>query len=599
MPRTDRNRAAEAYRRRGRWRERRQGFVRNILRLFFNAEGVNPWTVLLCLVTASVVEGIGFVSLVPLLLVATDAGGGEASPWLVTADNVAESIGLSLTAGNLIVFFVLTVMLKSVLTFLAMQHVGTAIASFSANLRLQLIRNLFRARWSYLVQHPVGQIANAIGQAGQSGKAYQLGATFFAQTIQTAVYLAVAFFVSWRLALAAMVIGAVMAWALHFLVRMARKAGWRQTQRTRELVTLLVDSLNNIKPLRAMAKEAEFARFLERKISSVRKAIRREVVSQQALKNGNELLAAVCLGGGFFVAIAIWHVPIVELVVVGVLLKRTSNGIAKIQQLFQQAVAVESPYLEVSAFIADTGHAPERDLGKRQATLERNCQLDNVSFWHGDVQILDSVAIDIPAGRVTVLMGASGAGKTTMADIILGLYPPDRGRVLVDGVPLEEIDLTSWRRLVGYVPQDLVLFHDTIQANVALGDRQIGEAQVRRALQMAGAWEFIEALPDGLRTHVGQGGAKLSGGQRQRIALARALVCEPKLLVLDEVTSALDPHTERQICANVRQLAGEVTVLAITHRPALLEIADRCYRVEGGRVEETTVATPLPLARRG
>jgi ATP-binding cassette subfamily C protein len=571
--------------------------VRNILRLFFNAEGINPWTVLLCLVTASVVEGIGFVSLVPLLLVATDTGVGDPSPWLVTARDLAASVGLPLTAGSLIVFFVITVMLKSVLNFFAMQHVGSAVASFSAGLRLQLIRNLFRARWNYLVQHPVGHIANAIGQAGASGNAYQLGATFFAQTIQTAVYLAVAFFVSWRLALAALVIGAVMAWSLHFLVRIARKAGWRQTQRTRELVTLLVDSLNNIKPLRAMAKETEFAQFLERKIGSVRKAIRREVIAQQALKNGNELLAAICLGAGFFVAIAIWQVPIVELVVVGVLLKRTSNGIAKIQQLFQQAVAIESPYLEVSAFIADTGHATERDLGHRPATLERGCRLEQVSFWHGETQILDSVSIDIPAGCVTVLMGPSGAGKTTIADIILGLYAPDQGRVLVDGVPLEEIDLRKWRRLVGYVPQDLVLFHDTIHANIALGDRQIGEAEVRRALQMAGAWEFIEALPDGPQTHVGSGGAKLSGGQRQRIALARALVGQPKLLVLDEVTSALDPHTEQQICANVRQLAGEVTVLAITHRPALLEIADRRYRVEGGRAEETTAAAPVPLAR--
>jgi ATP-binding cassette, subfamily C, bacterial len=571
--------------------------VRNILRLFFNAEGINPWTVLLCLVLASVVEGIGFVSLVPLLLVATDTGAGDASPWLVTARDLAESIGLPLTAGSLIVFFVITVMMKSALNFLAMQHVGTAIANFSAGLRLQVIRNLFRARWSYLVQHPIGQIANSIGQAGLSGKAYELGATFFAQTVQTVVYLAVAFFVSWRLALAALVIGGVMAWALHFLVRMARKAGRRQTQRTRELVTLLVDSLNNIKPLRAMAKEAEFARFLEGKVGSVRKAIRREVIAQQALKNGNELLAAICLGSGFFVAIAIWQVPIVELVVVGVLLKRTSNGIAKIQQLFQQAVAVESPYLEVSAFIADAERAPETDFGHRQATLARGCRLEDVSFWHGDVQILDSVSIDVPAGCVTVLMGPSGAGKTTIADIILGLYPPNQGRVVVDDVPLEEIDLRSWRRLVGYVPQDLILFHDTIQANVTLGDRQIGEAEVRRALQMAGAWEFIEALPDDLRTHVGQSGAKLSGGQRQRIALARALVCRPKLLVLDEVTSALDPHTEQQICANVRQLAGEVTVLAITHRPALLEIADRRYRVEAGRVEETTAATPVALAR--
>jgi ATP-binding cassette subfamily C protein len=571
--------------------------VRNILQLFFNAEGISPWTVLLCLCAASIFEGIGFASLVPLLLVATDTGGSDASPWLDTARHLLESVGLSLTPGPLIIFFVLTVMAKASLNFFAMQHVGNAIAIFSAGLRLHLIRNLFRARWSYLLQHPVGRIANGIGQAGRAGNAYMLSAQFLSQVVQTLVYLTVAFVVSWELALAAMAIGGAMAWALHFLVRIARKAGWRQTQRTRELVTLLVDSLHNIKPLRAMAKEAVFVRFLERKVESVKKAIRREVISQQALKNGNEMLAAVCMGAGFFVAIAIWQVPLVELVVVGILLKRTSNGIAKIQQLYQEAVGVEGPYIEVSALIAEAGATPEHNAGHRQASLEHACRIEDVSFAHGDYQVLDRISIDIPAGCVTVLMGPSGAGKTTIADIILGLYPPNQGRVTVDGVPLGEIDLRSWRRLVGYVPQDLVLFHDSIHANVTLGDPDISRAEVRKALEMAGAWEFIQALPERLDTGVGQGGAKLSGGQRQRIALARALVCKPKLLILDEVTSALDPRTERQICNQVRQLAGEVTVLAITHRPALLEIADRRYQIEDGHALEITSAEPVPLAR--
>jgi ATP-binding cassette subfamily C protein len=246
--------------------------------------------------------------------------------------------------------------------------------------------------------------------------------------------------------------------------------------------------------------------------------------------------------------------------------------------------------------IAEAGETPEANPGQRQATLEQACRIEDVSFSHGDHQVLDRISIDIPAGCVTVLMGPSGAGKTTIADIILGLYPPDQGRVTVDGVPLAEIDLRSWRRLVGYVPQDLVLFHDSIHANVTLGDQDISRADVREALQMAGAWEFIQALPERLDTGVGQGGAKLSGGQRQRIALARALVCRPKLLILDEVTSALDPVSERQICAHVRQLAGEVTVLAITHRPALLEIADRRYQIEGGHALEIA-ADPVPLTR--
>ena len=245
----------------------------------------------------------------------------------------------------------------------------------------------------------------------------------------------------------------------------------------------------------------------------------------------------------------------------------------------------------------NSARALERNSGRRQATLELDCCLEDVSFSYADQRILHSVSIEIPAGCVTVLMGPSGSGKTTIADIILGLYPPDRGRVLLDGVPLDEIDLRSWRRSVGYVPQELVLFHDSICANVALGDPSIGETEVRRALELAGAWEFIEAMPEGVWTGVGPHGARLSGGQRQRIALARALVGSPKLLILDEATSALDPESERQICANVRRLAGETTVLAITHRPALLEIADRRYRVEYGRVEE--LPSPIPIAIAG
>ena len=310
--------------------------MRNILRLFFKAEGINPWIILLCLVTASLVEGIGLVSLVPLLLVTTDSGGGQASPLLDLARDMLANVGLSLTAGPLIIFFVATLVVTAAFNFLAMQHVGTAIASFSARLRREIVRNLFRARWGYLVRYPVGRMSNAISQAGQAGQAYQLAATFLAQSVQTAGFLVVSLIVSWPLALAAFGIGGLMVLALHFLVRVSRQAGRRQTQRTRELATLLVDALSNLKPLRAMAREAEFVGFLERKIESVRKAIRRDVVAQQALKNGNDMLTALGLGTGFFVAVAIWHVPLVELVAIGVLLKRTSNGMAKINSCFSR-----------------------------------------------------------------------------------------------------------------------------------------------------------------------------------------------------------------------------------------------------------------------
>src|SRR3546814_9176300 len=138
--------------------------------------------------------------------------------------------------------------------------------------------------------------------------------------------------------------------------------------------------------------------------------------------------------------------------------------------------------------------------------------------------------------------------------------------------------------MIGYVPHELILFHDSVLANVTVGDPRLGEAEAREALEAAGAWDFVAALPEGVHSVVGEKGAKLSGGQRQRIALARALAGRPKLLILDEVTSALDPQTERDICRNIDTISHDMTVLAITHREAWTEIAERTSRVEDGTV---------------
>ena len=240
--------------------------MRNIIHLFFRAEGINPWAVLVCLVAASVVEGLGFASLVPLLWIVADPEQAEPSPVLDVSRDIMAKLGLSLDIGTLLVFFIATLVLRSALTFVAMRHVGYAVAEFSTGLRSRIIEHLFRARWGFLVQHRVGRAASAIsGQSGRAGQAYYLAATFFAQLIQTTAYLVVAFVVSWPLALAAIGVGGLMALLLNSLVGTARKAGARQTQRTKELVIFLVDTLNNVKPLRAMAKESAFKHLLAEK----------------------------------------------------------------------------------------------------------------------------------------------------------------------------------------------------------------------------------------------------------------------------------------------------------------------------------------------
>jgi ATP-binding cassette, subfamily C, bacterial len=184
------------------------------------------------------------------------------------------------------------------------------------------------------------------------------------------------------------------------------------------------------------------------------------------------------------------------------------------------------------------------------------------------------------------LSGSSGAGKTTILDLIIGLYLPTSGRVLAGQDSLSDLQLNQWRELIGYVPQDPILLHDSIRVNVTMGDQAIDPMTIEWALALAGASDFISKLDHGIDTSVGERGSHLSGGQRRRVCLARALVRKPKLLLIDEVTPGLDPKTEAKIVATLVELKSQMTVLAVTHQPALIECADVVYSLESGQATQ-------------
>ncbi|WP_193371338.1 ABC transporter ATP-binding protein [Pelagibius marinus] len=557
-----------------------------ILRIFYGAKGTTPWLVLGCLLLAGLAEGVGMAALLPALSVTMEDGGGETSPVARYVTEILGWVGLQPRLDVLLTLVVGGITVKCLLTMAAMRYVGNAVADVATGLRAELIKSLLNVRWAYFTHQPLGRIANAVSvDATRAGRAYLMAAIFQVNMIRTAIYCAVAALISWRLALAALALGGVIALTLSFLIRTSKKAGRRQTKRTTELVVYLSDALSNIKPLKAMAKSGPFANLFDRKIEQLKQALRSQVVSEYALKNLEEILVAASVGIGFYFATTYWDVPVKQLLVMGLLLFQTVSSIGVMQRQLQKAYFVESGYWAVRDLIAETEAAREPESGRSAPSLEQGCRFDNVSFAYGTENVLSEVNMELPAGGLTVITGASGSGKTTLTDLLLGFYHPQSGRVLIDGTPLAEIDLQAWRGMVGYVPQELILFHDTVLANVTLGDPRLGAEDARRALEAAGAWDFVAALPEGLETIVGEKGAKLSGGQRQRIALARALVGRPRLLILDEVTSALDPRTERDICRNIDELGGGITILAITHREAWTEIADRTYRIDRGRAE--------------
>jgi len=220
-------------------------------------------------------------------------------------------------------------------------------------------------------------------------------------------------------------------------------------------------------------------------------------------------------------------------------------------------------------------------------TFRDQLVMEGVTFRYSSAPsaALVDVSLVVPRGASVGIIGGSGAGKSTLVDVVLGLLSPDAGRVLVDGVDIGT-NTRGWQRLVGYVPQTIYLSDDTIRRNVAFGVpvEKIDDAAVRRALRSAQLDRFLEELPEGVETVIGERGVRLSGGQRQRIGIARALYHEPELLVLDEATSALDTTTEREVMRAIDDLHGSKTLLIVAHRLTTLENCDLLYRLEKGKV---------------
>ncbi len=559
--------------------------MRSILRIFFHAQNTNPALVLVCLVLAGFAEAIGIMTLLPAV---TELVGGiqeNSSPLNGYITGTLASLEITPVFANLLLIVIGFLVLKALLALSALTYVGFQVAKVATSMRANLIENLMSARWGYFTDQRVGRIANAVSNdATRAGTAYLIAARFIAYGIQGMSYVVVATFISWKLASVGLGIGLVIVFTLNILITVSRKAGERQTRRTSDLVTYLSDTLNNIKPLKAMARYDSFSQLFNTKIKGLKRALRGQVIAQQGRFYGEEIIMFASLGIALYGAKEIWQIPAAELGVMGIICYQIVSITGRMQRFLQQAVSLESAYWAVHRLIEESSEQIEHWPGAKPPTLRQAITFQDVTFAYADLPVLHDLTLSVPAGKITVLRGPSGSGKTTIVDLVIGFYRSQSGEIRIDGSLLDDISVKQWRQMIGYVPQELTLFHDTIFANVALGDPQYDESHVEAALRKAGAWEFVSSLPDKEFTVVGEHGAKISGGQRQRIALARALVTNPRLLILDEVTSALDPETELEICNNIKSLGGEFTVLSITHRPVWSKIADTLYDVKSGSV---------------
>lgn len=556
-----------------------------VFSIFMRAREFNPWIVLACLTFGGFAEIASISTMLPVISSIAGGESANSSPLNQHIHGVMAAVGLAPTLGPMLILVTVFMLLKAALSFAALTYAGVSAARVSISLRRELIRALFGAQWRFYTDRQRGRFANAISNdATRAGDAYLHCARVIAYFIQALAYLAVAFLVGWQLALAGLIAGGLVMAALGKLVVLARRAGEKQTGRTSDLTVHVVDMLGNIKPLKSMQRWRSLLATMTHTLDRLKKSLVRREIARQGLRQGGDVMVTLLISAAIYAAHTLWKIPLPELVVSGLVFFQLLNIGAKLQRHLQGSAELESAYIETQKLIQAADAHQENWSGEKAPSLGGGVRFEGVRFAHGEHVVLDDLDLEIATGAVTVFMGPSGSGKTTIVDLAIGLHRADAGRILVGDDPIEAIDMAAWRRKIGYVPQELTLLHSSIRQNITLGESDIDDDAIWAALDQVDARSFVEGLPGGLDAGVGETGGKLSGGQRQRISLARALVCEPEILILDEVTSALDPTTEAAIVQNIAKLRGRYTIVAITHRPAWTEIADRLFIVDQGVV---------------
>jgi len=413
--------------------------------------------------------------------------------------------------------------------------------------------------------------------------------TLVKDSLTLAGSLGLAFYASWRLALIALLLLPIAALTLGALGRRMRRRSNVTQERMGDVTAILQETIAGVRVVQAFGMEAweqrRFARvnqaFYDAYVRMRRAAVAARPLTEFALA---ALAIAMLWFGGREIFTTQSIAPHQFVLFVTALLTTISptKSLAEASANIQQGIAAAARTFALLDTRPDVVDAPS---ARALAPLRDRIRYENVSFGYEDgPRVLSEVSFEVRRGEIVALVGSSGSGKSTTMDLLPRFYDPSEGRITIDGVDLRDAPVESLRRQLGIVTQETILFHDTVRANIAYGLSEVSDEEVRRAAVAAHADAFVQRLPHGYDTVIGERGVKLSGGERQRVAIARAVLRNPAILLLDEATSALDTESERLVQDALERLMRDRTVLVIAHRLSTVQHADRIVVLEHGRV---------------
>lgn len=555
--------------------------------------------------TGSLAEGASLVILLPLLAAAgmTFPNGTMPGRLADISQALLSRLGLPhpLWLPTVLAVFLLTGATRSVLRRTQMTLTYTTTNTVQLTLSRRIYAAVVRAQWGFLVRQRAGRLTHLLTeQLGKVTEAIALSLSLINLLCLTLLYFVLALKLSVAMTAIVLALGAVLMLLQRRAISRSRRSGEKLTNSIGEVFAATEEHLLNLKSVKTYDAED---RDIDLFSSLCRDVVQNSVASarhQAGAALRFELGSLLELGAIIYLALGILHVQAATMLLLLGIFTRLMPQLAALQSQTHQFAAALPAYDDVRSIEREClAHAepPLHPNIATQLTLTRELRVDDLWFAYesrlsspdpaSPDWVLRGLNLTIEAGILTAVAGASGAGKSTLADILNGLLAPARGRIILDGRELSTGDLRQWRRCVGYVGQETVLFHQTIRDNLLWAQPGASAAELDQALRLASAG-FVYDLPGGLDAIAGDRGILLSSGQRQRIALARALLRRPSLLILDEATNALDEDNESRILdallEAVDTLQGSLTVLMIAHRATALRRAHRIFEIQEGRI---------------
>jgi len=560
-------------------------------KVLYQFAGKNLSILMIISLVVAATDGIGITMLLPLLK-ASDLGDNSFEQKSDVFSEIFDFLGIPLSFGWVLGVMGIIFLIKGIIKYTEV-YLGAAIRSKLFTLwREKLLHFYNNLEYQFYVSKNSGHFTNVLNaQTSQASTFVMLYTQFSSKALTSIVYLVLAFFLNWQFTLMAVVAGILIIFVLKGISTETKRISRLNVRETGVLNKFLIQLLQSFKYLQATARFS----YLEK---SANKSINNLAGFQLRVGKLSALLQAVQepLSIAFMIGIMLYQVgflgkPLVPILVTLVLFYRSMNILMLAQTQWQQLMnAHGSLEMVVDEFEAVKQHQ-ERNGTIPLQVFKKAITFQNVSFAYGDIQVINNVSFTIPKNTTVALVGESGSGKTTLTDLISVLLTPKQGQILFDELPADKLNIDTWRKKIGFVTQDTVVFDDSIANNITLWEGEYDQNEdiqqrVRSAAIQAHCDRFIQNLPEGYLTQIGERGIKLSGGQKQRLSIARELYKQPEILILDEATSALDSESERYIQDSIDSLKGKMTVIIIAHRLSTIKNADKIIVLDKGNVKE-------------